>query len=40
MEIEDYKTQIHKFVDEIMELNLIIQIYTVSKILYHKWREG
>lgn len=40
MTIEDYKTKIHTMVDEIMELGFIVQIYTVTIILYRKFKGG
>lgn len=40
MGIEDYKTKIHTMVDEIMEFDFIIQIYTVTVVLYRRLKRG
>ncbi len=40
MGIEEYKTKIHAMVDEIANLDFLVQIYTVVKILYLKFERG
>lgn len=39
MGIDDYKTKIHAMVDEIFNLDFVIQIYTVTRILYSKFQR-
>lgn len=40
MGIEDYKAKIHTMVDEIMEIDFLVQIYTVTIVLYRRFRRG
>lgn len=40
MNIDDYKGEIKKMVDEILSLNYIVQIYTVTVRLYRRFKRG
>nr|DAJ91059.1 MAG TPA: hypothetical protein [Caudoviricetes sp.] len=40
MNIDDYKREIKKMVDEILSLNYIVQIYTVTVRLYRRFKRG
>ena len=40
MNIDDYKREIKKMVDEILSLNYIVQIYTVTVRLYRRFKKG
>lgn len=40
MNIDDYKREIKKMVDEILSLNYIVQIYTVTVGLYRRFKRG
>lgn len=41
MNIEDYKKKIHFMVDEIMDYDFILKIYTVTIVVYRKFKaEG
>lgn len=40
MSIDECKAEIHKMVDEIMNMDFILKIYSVSKVLYYRFKEG
>lgn len=40
MDINDYKLEIQKMLEEILNLNYVIQIFTVTIALYRRFKRG